>query len=592
MVRQSGVGFRLNFVRSYTASFRMPAFSQSIPRLVPSAEADSICSTIGGPALTRWANEWRRSRGFVFFPLKHINFLILYRLFSMGRGISVARMLRVGVGLRGGDPSLRLNSACAQDDTSFCGTYSHGGYYPQRCFEQRSEPPSLCSHSQFPITLSILMEPEPEHGASSITLASYVRLIRGSRNFRRLWLAQIVSEIGDWFYTLSIYTLLLQLTGHAGSVALALVLQVIPQTFAGPTAGVVNDRVRRKHVMIAADLVRFVIVLAMLLVRSRSTVWMVYPLLLAETTMAAFFEPARSAVIPNISEAGEVLVANTLSSATWSVNLLIGASVGGVVAAFLGRDAAFVLNALSFLVSAVLISGMRFAEPHAEAMPPLRLKDLVDFSPVMEGIRYIRNHPTLVPAVFAKAGELMVGPSWVIFTVLGAREFAVHGRGIDPAGGAMLGMSILLGGRGAGALVGPLISARWAGQNDHRLRLGILFGYITIALGYGLIGVSHSVWMAAACAMLAHAGGSTVWVFSTTLLQLRTEDRFRGRVFSADLGLASFTFATTAYLCGRFLDLGVPARSMALGTGIFMLIPAALLAWVLRAPRFRESSNI
>jgi MFS family permease len=435
------------------------------------------------------------------------------------------------------------------------------------------------------------MEPEPEHLVPSISIASYVRLIRGNRNFRRLWLAQIVSEIGDWFYTLSIYTLLLQLTGHAGSVALALVLQVLPQTLAGPTAGVVNDRLKRKYVMIAADLVRFVIVLAMLLVRSRSMVWLVYPLLVAETTMAAFFEPARSAVIPSVTEAGEVLVANTLSSATWSVNLVIGASVGGVVAALLGRDAAFILNAVSFLMSAVLIRGMRFAEPHAEAAPPLRPRDLVDFSPVMEGIRYIRSHPVLVPAVFAKAGEIMVGPSWVIFTVMGAGEFAVHGKGINPTGGAMLGMSILLGGRGVGALVGPLVSARWAGQNDHRLRLGILFGYLTIALGYGLIGVSHSVWIAAACAMLAHAGGSTVWVFSTTLLQLRTEDRFRGRVFSADLGLASFTFATTAYLCGHFLDLGISARTMAVGTGFFMLVPAALLAWVLRADRFRQNQT-
>ena len=145
------------------------------------------------------------------------------------------------------------------------------------------------------------MEPEPEHEASSISFTSYVRLLRENSNFRRLWLAQIVSEIGDWFYTLAIYSLLLQLTGHASSVALALVLQVLPQTFVGPTAGVVNDRIRRKHVMIAADLVRAVIVLSMLLVRSRGTVWLVYPLLLLETIMAAFFEPARSSVIPNIT---------------------------------------------------------------------------------------------------------------------------------------------------------------------------------------------------------------------------------------------------------------------------------------------------
>jgi predicted MFS family arabinose efflux permease len=339
--------------------------------------------------------------------------------------------------------------------------------------------------------------------------------------------------------------------------------------------------------MIAADLIRVVVVLAMLLVRSRSTVWLVYPLLLAETSMAAFFEPARSAVIPNISAEGEILVANTLSSATWSVNLMLGASLGGVVAAFFGRDTVFSLNALSFLVSALLIGGMKFAEPHADISAPLRPRDLVDFSPVLEGIRYIRSHPTVFPAVFAKAGELMVGPSWVIFTVMGATEFAVHRHGINAAGGAVLGMSILLGGRGIGALFGPVISARWAGEDNERLRLGILFGYITISVGYCILGVSRSVWMAAACAMLAHAGGSTVWVFSTTLLQLNTEDRFRGRVFAADLGLGSLSFAITAYLAGWFLDAGFSAHRVAAGTGLLMLIPATILAWSLRprAPR-------
>src|SRR5579864_82587 len=433
------------------------------------------------------------------------------------------------------------------------------------------------------------MEPQPEHSGSTISLASYARLIGGNGNFRRLWLAQIVSEIGDWFYTLSIYTLLLQLTGRASSVALALVLQVLPQTFVGPTAGVVNDRLKRKHVMIAADIVRCFVVLAMLLIRSRSMVWLVYPLLLAETVMVSFFEPARNAVIPNVADKGEVLVANTLSSATWSVNLMIGAAVGGVVAAYFGRNTVFLLNALSFLASAALISGMHFPEPHAAAAPPLRPRDLVDFTPILEGIRYIRSHPNLLPAVFAKAGELMVGPSWVIFTVMGAREFAVHRHGIDTAGGAMLGMSILLGGRGLGAMVGPLMGARWAGRSDHRLRLGILFGYLTIAAGYCALGASRSVWMAAACAMLAHAGGSTVWVFSTTLLQLHTDDRFRGRVFSADLGLASFTFAITAYLCGHLLDIGISVRTIAGGTGALMLVPAAILALALHAARDRQS---
>lgn len=430
------------------------------------------------------------------------------------------------------------------------------------------------------------MDPQPERGSASISLPSYARLVGRNRNFRRLWMAQIVSEIGDWFYTLAIYTLLLQLTGHAGSVALALVLQVLPQTFIGPTAGVVNDRLRRKQVMIAADLIRFAIVLAMLLVRSRSMVWLVYPLLVAETLMAAFFEPARNAVIPNIATADEVLVANTLSSATWSVNLLIGASIGGVVAAFFGRDAVFILNGLSFLASAMLIRGMQFSEPHTEAAAPLRARDLVDFSPVLEGIRYIGRHRTLLPTVFAKAGELMIGPSWVIFTVMGATEFAIHRRGMNQAGQAMLGMSILLAGRALGALVGPVIAARWAGSNDQRLRLGILFGYLAVAAGYAEVGATRSVWLASLGAFVAHAGGSTVWVFSTTLLQLHAEDQFRGRVFSADLGLGSLSVATTAYLSGAFLDYGFSAHQVATGTAFAMLLPAALFGlYVMHARR-------
>jgi hypothetical protein len=128
-----------------------------------------------------------------------------------------------------------------------------------------------------------------------------------------------------------------------------------------------------------------------------------------------------------------------------------------------------------------------------------------------------------------------------------------------------------------------LVSARWAGRSDGRLRLGILFGYIVTAIGYGTLGSCRTVWPASACAMLAHMGGSTVWVFSTTLLQLHTDDRFRGRVFSADLGFSMFTIAAGAYLCGRLLDAGVAARTVATWTGAVMLIPAMLWALAMRA---------
>jgi predicted MFS family arabinose efflux permease len=308
-------------------------------------------------------------------------------------------------------------------------------------------------------------------------------------------------------------------------------------------------------------------------------VWIVYPLLLLETLMAAFFEPARTAVIPNITPREEVLVANTLSSATWSVSLLIGASLGGVVAVLLGRDAVFIINGLSFLMSAVLIGRMSFAEPHAQSAAPLRPRDALDFSPIVEGVRYVRKDRRLLAAVFGKAGELMIGPSWVLFTVMGHQYFHVHLHGIDPQRGAILGMSLLLGARGIGAVFGPLLSARWAGHSDRRLQLGVLFGYFTIGVGYFGLGISPNIWVACLSIALAHCGGSTVWVFSTTILQLNTDDRFRGRVFSADLSFAMLTIAIGAYICGVFLDRGVSARMVASATGLIMLLPFILWAW-------------
>jgi MFS family permease len=427
------------------------------------------------------------------------------------------------------------------------------------------------------------MEPQPELESPRISMVAYGRLVRTNANFRRLWLAQIVSEIGDWFYTLAIYNLLLTLTGRASSVGLALVLQVLPQTFIGPIAGAVNDRISRKRVMITADLVRAVIVLSMLLVRSRSVVWLVYPLLLAETVMAGFFEPARSSVVPNITPRKDLVLANTLSSMTWSMNLVMGATIGGVVAAFLGRDAVFLLNALSFLVSAFFIRRMSFVEPHAEGAAPLRARDLVDFTPFMEGVRYVRRNRRLFATVLVKAGNLVIGPSWVLFTVMGQRTFPVHWNGIDPQRGAMLGMSLLLGARGLGALSGPLFTAPWAGHSQRKLQLGILFGFMVSGIGYVIMAQAKFVWLACLFVALAHCGGSTVWVFSTTLLQMNTEDRFRGRVFAADMGFCMLTIAAGAFLCGAFLDAGASPRIVGTVAGLLMFVPAGLWGLAIRS---------
>ena len=411
--------------------------------------------------------------------------------------------------------------------------------------------------------------------APTISLSGYLRLTRENRNFRKLWFAQIVSEIGDWFYTIAIFSLLLDLTGKAESVALGLVLWVLPQTFVGPVAGAVNDRISRRKVMITADLARVVIVGAMLFVRSAGTAWLIYPLILLETVMAGFFEPARNAVIPNITPEEDVIVANTLASTTWSFNLAIGSLIGGVVAATLGREAVFIINALSFLVSAIFISGMKFDEPHVTHQR-LTVRELFDYSPMIEGFRYIGHDLTMLAMVALRGGTGILGASWVLFPVFGKRVLPMPNLGRQDY--ALVGMSVLLTARGIGSLIGPLIASQWAGIDQPRLRRGVLIGFIIGGTGYVLLGIAPTIWTAAAVVLLAHAGNSVVWVFSTTLLQLNSEDRFRGRIFAADFGIAMAVIALSAWLSGKAIDGGVSPRIVASAVGAGMIIPTALWA--------------
>src|SRR5262245_49893124 len=284
-------------------------------------------------------------------------------------------------------------------------------------------------------------------------LRGYIRLLRENRNYRLLWLAQIISETGDWFYALAIYGLLLELTGNkAQSIGLAVVLQVLPHTLIAPASGVINDRLSRKAIMIGSDVGRFFVVLCMLFVRTPGMVWLVYPLLLLETIGAAFNEPAHSAAIPNMVDEGDVLPANAIASITWSFCLAAGSSLGGLAVVLLGRDAVFVLNALSFLASACMIRAMRFEEPHTAGLGPLCIGELFDFSPVIEGFRYIASDRRRFATVFVKGGIGLIGANNVLLPIFGQRIFPVQLAGLDSARAATLGMSLLMGARGLGAL--------------------------------------------------------------------------------------------------------------------------------------------
>ncbi len=375
----------------------------------------------------------------------------------------------------------------------------------------------------------------------------YRELLAQNRNYRLLWLGQIVSQLGDWFNSVAIYALLLELTGSATSVALMIIVQFLPMAVIGPVAGVVVDRVDRRRLMIATDILRGLAMPVLLVVQRPDQVWIVYLVMGTVVSLTAFFEPARTAVIPNVTTRAQLLTANALSSATWSAMLAIGAGAGGIVTAALGRNAAFLVNAASFLASAVIIARTAFDARPPEVKRPAGWASLTGMGDLVEGLRYVRSDRHVAALMLVKAGWGVAGGVLLIMTVLGDRVFPVGGS-------AAAGIGVLYAARGIGAGIGPILARAWLGQQPDEMRRAIAPSYFLVSVFYLMLSWSPTILVASAAVIGAHAAGSVLWVFSTVLLQMSVPDRFRGRVFSAELALLMIISAASSYACAYAMD--------------------------------------
>ena len=129
----------------------------------------------------------------------------------------------------------------------------------------------------------------------------YLALLKQNRNFRLLYIGQTISQLGDWFNTVAVFALVLDLTGSATVVAWMLIVQFLPVAIVSPVAGVVVDRFDRRRLMIAADILRGLLILGLLFVRRPEQVWIAYAVMALTVGATSFFEPARTATIPNVT---------------------------------------------------------------------------------------------------------------------------------------------------------------------------------------------------------------------------------------------------------------------------------------------------
>ncbi len=399
-------------------------------------------------------------------------------------------------------------------------------------------------------------------------MADWLQLLRGNRNYRRLWTGQVVSEIGDYFNNVAVFSLALQTTGSGLVVSAVMLSRAIPAALAGPLAGVALDRFDRKRIMIASDVCRAAVALAFLLSLRYPEPWLLYALSALLMFASPFYTSGRASILPTIAGPKELHAANSLTQNTQWATQAAGTILGGLSAARLGYEWAFVLNAVSFLFSAAVIwrlrpEGAGFRAERKGAAP----RPWADYT---EGLRYMRSVPLVMAIGLISVGWAMGGgAAQILFALFGEQVFHRGAEGIGTIWGfASIGLLV-------GGAIGHVAGNRVGFAGYKRV---VAVSYLVHGAAYVMFSRMEAYGAALFFILLSRVGMAVTTVLNNTQLLRWVPDQFRGRVFATMESLRWATMMFSMAIAGFASEYYSPR---AIGVAAGLLGVATALAWAL-----------
>src|ERR1700752_245209 len=409
---------------------------------------------------------------------------------------------------------------------------------------------------------------------------TYVQLLRRNRSFRRLWLGQVISELGNWFNFIAALGLV-RVVSHAAPEATTLVLlfRLIPFTLFAPLAGAFVDRWSRRQVMIATDILRVLVALGFLLVHGPEDLWIAYTCTALLCFFGAFFEAAKNAAVPNITGERDLLAGNALMFSSRFFLMSIGAALGGWTSARVGYQAAFVINSLSFLASAYsvwLVPEEDTRQTVSNPDGPTQKRRGGYWSDIREGWSYIIKHRPV--AAILGANILWATGGGAINSIadrLGALVFAGE-NGIS-ADGAVAALYFA---GGMGLFLGMMIARRVGGYFEFRGRTVGFIGWSLLVQGliFALVGVMPTLVLASLLLLISRVLLGAEFAVQETLLMRLVPDNLRGRVSTTDRASELLIWSFSTGIGGWSLYLITP-RSLTVIAGV--LSASAGVMWLI-----------
>lgn len=409
---------------------------------------------------------------------------------------------------------------------------------------------------------------------------TYMQLLRGNRSFRRLWTGQVVSELGSWFDFIAVLGLVRTVTaGSAEATALIIFLRLAPFAVFAPVAGALADRWSRRTVMIVSDVGRALVVLGFLFVRKPEDLWIAYSCTIISSLLGALFEAAKNGAVPNLAGDRGLLAANALMFSSRFLLMAVGAALGGATAARFGYAAAFIVDALSFLISAYyiwLIPGREMrqqAEPQADADPSVKKPRVRVVADMREGWTYIIQHKL----VFALIGVNILwatggGACNLLYERLGAVVFA-EGKGAQ----ADFNVAALYTVVGAGLFIGMMLARRIGAHVELHRATASFMGWMLIAHGilFALAGLMPTLWLSGTMLFLSRLVVAIEFAVQETLLMRMLPDGLRGRVFTTDRAAEIFVMSLSMIAAGWSLRY-MSTRTLTVISGLLSASPGVL----------------
>jgi len=399
---------------------------------------------------------------------------------------------------------------------------------------------------------------------------NYLSFLKLRPKYRSLWLAQVISLTGDWFNTIASVIIINRYAASGLAVGGLFIARSLPPFVLSPVAGVIADRFDRRKILVISDLLRAVIVFSFLWIDRPERLWLLYVLTILQFSVSSFFEPARAALVPALVEEDELVEANTLASITWSAMLTLGGAIGGLTASLFGVRVSLIVDAISFIVSAMFVLGIT-GDYHAKAIHEIDSgwKNFID------GMKYVRNNLDVGLVTLVKAlGQ--VGSFDIISALYAAHVFRV---GQD--GATTLGLMFAF--FGVGAVTGPLIANRFGDSSTAWLKRAIQMGFFIMPLAWLVVGIAPTLPIVLVGCVLRGMAGSVNWTYSDVLLQISVPNHFLGRVFAFDFAVFTLAVSISLWFTGFITDhFQFSPRTIVLLLALGSVVPFTLWSLALR----------